>query len=92
MIRGNPEGWGSLLIVASLAGAVALFVAFIAIEARSAHPMLDLSLFRKPAFNGVSAVAFGLSAGMFSMFLYLTIYLQGIFNLSPWMRACTSCR
>jgi predicted MFS family arabinose efflux permease len=45
--------------------------------------MLDLSLFRKPAFNGVSAVAFGLSAGMFAMFLYLTIYMQGVLNFSP---------
>ncbi len=45
--------------------------------------MLDLTLFRKPAFNGVSAVAFGLSAGMFAMFLYLTIYMQGVLDYSP---------
>ncbi len=45
--------------------------------------MLDLALFRKPAFNGVSAVAFGLSAGMFAMFLYLTIYMQGVLDFSP---------
>ena len=45
--------------------------------------MLELSLFRKPAFNGVSAVAFGLSAGMFAMFLYLTIYMQGVLGYSP---------
>ena len=83
LIRGNPEGWGSPLIVACLGGAVALLLAFIAIEARSKHPMLDLSLFRKPAFNGVSAVAFGLSAGMFAMFLYLTIYMQGVLGFSP---------
>ncbi|HSS05368.1 MAG TPA: MFS transporter [Solirubrobacterales bacterium] len=83
LIRGNPEGWGSATIVASLAGAVALLLAFIAIEARSAHPMLDLTLFSKPAFNGVSAVAFGLSGGMFAMFLYLTIYMQGVLNFSP---------
>jgi len=83
LIRGNPEGWGSVTIVASLAGAVAMLVAFVAIEARSRHPMLDLTLFRKPAFNGVSAVAFGLSAGMFAMFLYLTIYLQGVQGFSP---------
>jgi EmrB/QacA subfamily drug resistance transporter len=83
LIRGNPEGWSGAVIVASLVCSVALFLTFIAVEARSTHPMLDLSLFRKPAFNGVSAVAFGLSAGMFSMFLYLTIYLQGVFNLSP---------
>ena len=83
LIRGNPDGWGSATIVASLGGAVAMLLAFIAIEARSSHPMLDLTLFRKPAFNGVSAVAFGLSAGMFAMFLYLTIYLQGVQGFSP---------
>ncbi len=83
LIRGNPEGWGSPLILGCLVGAVALLAAFIAIEARSDHPMLDLTLFRKPAFNGVSAVAFGLSAGMFAMFLYLTIYMQGVLGFSP---------
>jgi EmrB/QacA subfamily drug resistance transporter len=83
LIRGNPEGWGNPTIVAALAGSAALLLAFVAIEARSSHPMLDLSLFRKPAFNGVSAVAFGLSAGMFAMFLYLTIYMQGVLGYSP---------
>jgi len=83
LIRGNPEGWGSAEIVASLGAAAALLAAFLAIEARGSHPMLDLSLFRKPAFNGVSAVAFGLSGGMFAMFLYLTIYMQGVLGFSP---------
>jgi EmrB/QacA subfamily drug resistance transporter len=83
LIRGNAEGWGSGVIVASLAGSAALLAAFVAIEARSSHPMLDLDLFRRPAFNGVSAVAFGLSAGMFAMILYLTIYMQGVTGLSP---------
>jgi predicted MFS family arabinose efflux permease len=83
LIRGNPEGWGSPAIVACLGGALALLLAFLAIEARSSHPMLDLVLFRKPAFVGVSAVAFGLSAGMFAMFLYLTIYMQGVLGYSP---------
>jgi EmrB/QacA subfamily drug resistance transporter len=83
LIRGNPEGWGSATIVVSLAGSAALLLAFLVVEWRSDHPMLDLDLFRKPAFNGVSAVAFGLSAGMFAMFLYLTIYMQGVLGYSP---------
>ena len=83
LIRGNPEGWGSPLILSCLIGAALLLSAFIAIELRSRYPMLDLSLFRKGAFNGVSAVAFGLSAGMFAMFLYLTIYMQGVLEFSP---------
>ncbi|HET7120031.1 MAG TPA: MFS transporter [Solirubrobacterales bacterium] len=83
LIRGNPEGWGSTVILACLVGAAVLLAAFIAIERRTPHPMLDLKLFRKPAFNGVSAVAFALSAGMFAMFLYLTIYMQGVLDFSP---------
>jgi EmrB/QacA subfamily drug resistance transporter len=83
LIRGNPEGWGSTVIVACLVGAAVLFALFLAIEHRARHPMLDLTLFRKPAFNGVSAVAFALSAGMFALFLYITIYLQGVLNYEP---------
>ncbi len=83
LIRGNPEGWGSPVILASLIGSAVLMLAFFVIERRSANPMLDLSLFRKPAFNGVSAVAFGLSASMFALFLYLTIYIQGVLDYSP---------
>jgi EmrB/QacA subfamily drug resistance transporter len=83
LIRGNPEGWGSPLILTCLIGAVALMATFIAIERRSDHPMLDLTLFRKRAFNGVSAVAFALSAGMFAIFLYITIYMQGVLDFSP---------
>src|SRR4051812_41880140 len=83
LIRGNPEGWGSSLIVSCLAGAALLLAAFIAIELRSRHPMLDLTLFRKPAFNGVSAVAFGLSAGVFAVFLLPTNFIQGGVGFSP---------
>ena len=74
---------GELPIAGSLVGSVLLLCAFVAIEARSSHPMLDLSLFRKPAFVGVSIVAFALSASMFSMFLYITIYMQDILGYDP---------
>ena len=83
LVRGNAEGWGSFPIAGSLVGSVLLLCAFVAIEARSSHPMLDLALFRKPAFVGVSIVAFSLSASMFSMFLYITIYMQDILGYDP---------
>ena len=78
LVRGNPEGWGSGLIVGFLAGSVVLLAAFVAIELRSRDPMLDLSLFRNSSFAGVSIVAFCLSASMFAMFLYLTLYIQNV--------------
>jgi EmrB/QacA subfamily drug resistance transporter len=83
LIRGNPEGWGSPLILGMLAGAVVLLGAFVVVERAQERPMLDLSLFRKPAFDGASVAAFVLSAAMFSMFLYLTFYLQNILGYSP---------
>jgi len=45
--------------------------------------MLDMSLFRRPAFVGVSLSTFALGAGMFAMFPYLSIYLQDVLGLSP---------
>jgi predicted MFS family arabinose efflux permease len=45
--------------------------------------MLDLALFRKPSFTGVSIVAFALSASMFAMFLYLTLFMQNVLGFSP---------
>jgi MFS family permease len=45
--------------------------------------MLDLTLFRCPAFAGASIVAFTLSSSFFAMFLYLTLYLQDVLGYSP---------
>ena len=45
--------------------------------------MIDLALFRRPAFVGAQTTAFAISASMFAMFLYLTLYLQNILGLSP---------
>jgi predicted MFS family arabinose efflux permease len=45
--------------------------------------MIDLSLFGRPAFVGAQTTAFAISASMFAMFLYLTLYLQNVLGLSP---------
>ena len=82
LLRGNEDGWGSATIVASFAGAAALLCAFVAIEARVAQPMLPLRLFRNPSFTGAQVAAFGISASLFAMWLYMTLYLQQILGLS----------
>ena len=81
--RGNAEGWGSALIVALLAASALLLMVFTIAQLKLPYAMFDLSLFRKPTFVGASIVAFTLSASMFAMFLYLTLYLQTILGLSP---------
>jgi EmrB/QacA subfamily drug resistance transporter len=83
LLRGNAEGWGSALIVGLFAGAAALLVAFVVVELRQKNPMLPFHLFRIPTFTGVQLASFAISASMFALFLYLTLYMQNILGLSP---------
>jgi EmrB/QacA subfamily drug resistance transporter len=83
LIQGNEKGWGSTRILSFLIGAAVLLVVFLIAEHRQARPMLDLSLFRRPAFAGASIVAFAVSSSMFSMFLYLTLYIQDVLGYDP---------
>jgi EmrB/QacA subfamily drug resistance transporter len=83
LVQGNEKGWGSTEIVSFLIGAVVLMALFIVVELRQSQPMLELSLFRRPAFSGASIVAFSLSGSFFAMFLYLTLYIQDVLGYSP---------
>ncbi|HMG99495.1 MAG TPA: MFS transporter, partial [Gaiellales bacterium] len=83
LVQGNEKGWGSTEIVGLLIGSAVLMAIFLIAESRSAHPMLDLTLFKKPAFAGASIVALSISASMFAMFLYLTLYIQDVLEYSP---------
>lgn len=83
LVRGNAKGWTSPPIVGFLIGAAVLLTAFVVVESRRSKPMFDLTLFRRPAFTGAAIAAFCLSAGMFAMFLYITLYMQNTLGLSP---------
>src|SRR5580704_13484832 len=83
LIEGNEKGWGSTRILAFLIGSAVLLALFLIAEHRQRRPMLDLTLFRRPAFAGASIVAFTVSASMFSMFLYLTLYIQDVLGYDP---------
>jgi EmrB/QacA subfamily drug resistance transporter len=83
LVQGNADGWKSHTIVGMLAGAALLMIVFLVAEARQADPMLDLSLFRRPAMVGVSLAAFTVSASIFAMFIYLTLYLQEVLGYGP---------
>ncbi len=58
-------------------------VGFFVNERFAADPMLDLGLFKIPAFVGLSTVAFCLAASIFAMFLYLTLYIQDNLGYGP---------
>jgi EmrB/QacA subfamily drug resistance transporter len=83
LIRGNDDGWSSAKIVSLLTTAVLLLAIFVTIELRRSQPMLDLRLFRVPTFTGAQIVAFSIHASLFSMFLYITLYMQNVLGYSP---------
>jgi predicted MFS family arabinose efflux permease len=60
-----------------------LLVAFVAIEARSKAPLVRLGIFRKRTLTGANVVMTLVAAGMFSMFFFVTLYVQEILGYSP---------
>ncbi len=83
LIESNQRSFTDGLVLGCFAAAAVLLVAFVIVELRIEHPMFDLSLFRLPTFAGGSVAAFGLSASIFAMLLYLVLYLQDVLGYSP---------
>jgi EmrB/QacA subfamily drug resistance transporter len=82
-LRGHAEGWTSAPIVAMFAGSAALLVLFVVIERRrGAAAMLDLSLFRIPTFNGMSAAALLWNSTVLSAIFLQISYLQNVLGFS----------
>jgi EmrB/QacA subfamily drug resistance transporter len=82
LLRGNDVGWGSTEIVSELSASVVLVAIFALIEKRVKDPMLPLGLFRIPSFTGAQISAFSISASLFAVYIYATIYLQQVLGLS----------
>ena len=83
LIEGNRHGWSSALILGLFGAAALLLALFLASQAVERTTMIDLSLFRRPAFVGAQTTAFAISSSLFAMFLYLTLYLQNVLGYSP---------
>ncbi|MCA0145963.1 MFS transporter [Blastococcus sp. LR1] len=80
---GGGEGWTTPGVLVPLLGGLALLALFVWLQRRSAHPALDVSLFRNPAF---SAAAGALGLNFFALLgatFYLVFYLQGVRGFSP---------
>ncbi|MDM0007835.1 MFS transporter [Variovorax sp. J22G73] len=78
VLQAPESGWGSPWVVGLLASAALMGAAFIAIERRVAHPMLDLSLFRFPRFVGVQLLAAAPAYGFVVLLVLLPIRFIGL--------------
>jgi EmrB/QacA subfamily drug resistance transporter len=83
LITGNSYGWDSTRIVTWFAAAAVLLLAFLLLQWKGKTPMFDLALFRVPTFVGASIAALTLSASIFAMLLYITLYLQQYLGFEP---------
>ncbi|HZE51219.1 MAG TPA: MFS transporter [Jatrophihabitantaceae bacterium] len=83
LIEGHDLGWTSPVITASFAAATALGLAFVVIESRTTDPMVAVSLFRERVFAGGSIALIMWGFGLFGIYFFTSLYLQGVLGFSP---------
>ncbi|MFT4199961.1 MFS transporter [Gordonia sp. (in: high G+C Gram-positive bacteria)] len=82
LFEASSRGWDDGLTLGALTLALVALVVFVAVERRVAAPMMPLGMFANPSFAGAQVATFAISASMFAVFVYTTIYLQGVLGLS----------
>ncbi len=85
-------GWGSTTTVLRLAGAAALLIAFIVIELRQRYPLMPFSIFRLRTLRGANIVGLLVGMSLFSMFFFISLYLQDVLHYSPIKTGSLICR
>jgi EmrB/QacA subfamily drug resistance transporter len=78
LIEQPLRGWGDPAVFLTLVGGAALFAGFIAWEARTAHPMLPLGLFRRRNFAIGNIETLSMYGGLGLLFFFLVLFLQQV--------------
>jgi len=82
LVKAPDDGWGATPTLAGLAGAGALLALFTVNEARHRAPLVPLSIFRIKGLAAADATQMLGIAGFYSVFFFLTLYLQDILGFS----------
>ena len=83
IIEAPQNGWTNSTILAAFAIGAVLLVAFIAWEAHTDHPMLDVRFFKNPRFTAASLSIMFVFFSMFGVTFLLTQYLQFVLGYTP---------
>jgi EmrB/QacA subfamily drug resistance transporter len=75
-------GWGSSETLFEIAGSLVLLAAFLAIELRSRAPLMPFSIFRLRTLRGADTVALLIGMSLFSMFFFVSLYMQQVLHYS----------
>jgi EmrB/QacA subfamily drug resistance transporter len=84
IVRSDALGWGSPVVVGALAAATVLIAAFAFVESRVAEaPLIPLSIFKLRQLRTANLVVVLMYAALFSMFFFITLYLQQVLRDDP---------
>ncbi|WP_436532651.1 MFS transporter [Actinoplanes sp. HUAS TT8] len=83
LIEGGHLGFTSPAVVATLVVATAATVAFVVVQARVAHPMMPLELFRSRSFRIALGVGFAFMVGNYGNVFITSLFLQQYLGRSP---------
>jgi predicted MFS family arabinose efflux permease len=89
IIEAPGRGWTSVVTLAGFAATAVLAAGFVAVERRRERPMIDISLFRTPAFSAASAsvtIAFFALFGFIFLVTQYFQFLRGFGTLSTGVR------
>jgi EmrB/QacA subfamily drug resistance transporter len=82
-VRAASDGWSNSGAVASFAIGAALLVGFVLTERRAEQPITPLRLFASRERSGAYATRMFVVGAMFSMFFFLSQFMQGVDGFSP---------
>ncbi len=75
-------GWGSTATITKIAAALVLLIVFVAIELRQRAPLMPLTIFRLRTLRGANVVALLIGMSLFSMFFFVSLYMQQVLGYS----------
>jgi len=80
----HDHSWGSTATLLPMAVAVVLLAAFVWVETRGATtPLMPFRLFRSRGVTGANLAMFLSGGAIFSMWLFLSLYMQEVLRFSP---------
>ena len=83
VVEAPSVGWGSTRTLVSFAGVAALLAAFVAIERRTAVPLVRLGILRSTSLVQANLGAMALVGGWFGFQFIATLYMQELRGWSP---------
>jgi EmrB/QacA subfamily drug resistance transporter len=83
LVKAPDVGWGAARTVGGLVGALVLLAVFLVNEQRRANPLVPISIFRIDGLAAADATQVVAWAGFYSMFFFVTLYMQNVLGYHP---------